>query len=196
MVRRGSTVRVRQRALQKPRMPALFISDRFADSRTWGRYGALYGAFRSKTAIREPDRPGARRGGERRRPHSPRRGLTPLSPEHQGAEIAIQAHAFSVGQLMTSWLTACATASWAPGLKTAIGAPIACRACPGRSLRDMRPNQVTRRTCWWPVIGASSRYFVAVLVVADNASDEHRCILGVRGQDQGLAGRNQIGARS
>jgi hypothetical protein len=49
--------------------------------------------------------------------------------------MAIQAHAFSVGQLMTSWLTACATASWAPGLKTAIGAPTA-----------------------WPVIGASSRY--------------------------------------
>src|SRR6266542_1088855 len=26
-----------------------FISDRFAEARMWGRYGALYGAFRSKT---------------------------------------------------------------------------------------------------------------------------------------------------
>jgi hypothetical protein len=49
MVRRGSTVRVRQRALQKPRITGLFVSDRFADSLTWGRHGALYGAFRSKT---------------------------------------------------------------------------------------------------------------------------------------------------
>jgi hypothetical protein len=40
MVRRGSTVRVRQRALQKPRITGLFVSDRFAGSRTWGRYGA------------------------------------------------------------------------------------------------------------------------------------------------------------
>jgi hypothetical protein len=53
MVRRGSTVRVRQRALQKPSTMALFVSDRFADSRTWGRYGALYGAFRSKNAVLE-----------------------------------------------------------------------------------------------------------------------------------------------
>jgi hypothetical protein len=45
----GSTVRVRQRALQKPRLTALFVSDRLAGSRTWGRYGALFGAFRSKT---------------------------------------------------------------------------------------------------------------------------------------------------
>src|SRR5438093_339598 len=27
----------------------LFFSDRFADSGTWNRYGALYGTFRSKT---------------------------------------------------------------------------------------------------------------------------------------------------
>src|SRR5207249_1226372 len=33
----------------KPPHDGLFVSDRFADSRTWGRYGALYGAFRSKT---------------------------------------------------------------------------------------------------------------------------------------------------
>jgi hypothetical protein len=56
MVRRGSTVRVRQRALQKPRMTGLLVSDRVADSRTWGRYGALYGAFRSKTRSKQPRR--------------------------------------------------------------------------------------------------------------------------------------------
>jgi hypothetical protein len=56
IVRRGSTVRVRQRALQKPRTPVLSVSDRFADHRTWGRYGALYGAFRSKTPVEERDR--------------------------------------------------------------------------------------------------------------------------------------------
>jgi hypothetical protein len=43
---------------------------------------------------------------------------------------------------------------------------------------------------------AGGRRVVAVLVVADNASDEDRCILGVWGQEQGLAGRDQIGARS
>jgi hypothetical protein len=52
MVRRGSPVRVRKRALQKRRITALFVSARFADRRTWGRYGALYGAFRSRTALR------------------------------------------------------------------------------------------------------------------------------------------------
>jgi hypothetical protein len=51
MVRRGSTVRVRQRALQKGRKSALYFSDRLAGRRTWARYGALYGAFRSKTLL-------------------------------------------------------------------------------------------------------------------------------------------------
>jgi hypothetical protein len=45
----GLTVRVRQRALQKRRMSALFCTDRRASGRTCGGYGALYGAFRSKT---------------------------------------------------------------------------------------------------------------------------------------------------
>ena len=48
MVTRGSTVRVRQRALQKPRKSALSLSGRLAGCRTWVRYGALYRAFRSK----------------------------------------------------------------------------------------------------------------------------------------------------
>jgi hypothetical protein len=46
MVRRGSTVRVRQRALQKRRTSALFCSARLAPERTCGGYGAVYGAFR------------------------------------------------------------------------------------------------------------------------------------------------------
>jgi hypothetical protein len=53
MVRRGSTVRVRQRALQKRRRLAPFVSDLFAVSRTCGRYGALCGAFRSRRGPEE-----------------------------------------------------------------------------------------------------------------------------------------------
>ncbi len=49
MVRRGSTVRVRQRALQKPRKAGLLLSVALAQSPECSGYGALYGAFRSKT---------------------------------------------------------------------------------------------------------------------------------------------------
>src|SRR6266545_7863974 len=49
MVRRGSTVRVRQRALQKRRKSALFHSDPLAPSPTCAGYGALYGASRSRS---------------------------------------------------------------------------------------------------------------------------------------------------
>jgi hypothetical protein len=49
MVRRGSTVRVRQRALQNASLTPFLFSDLLAGARTWGRYGALYGAFRSRT---------------------------------------------------------------------------------------------------------------------------------------------------
>jgi hypothetical protein len=45
MVRRGSTVRVRQRALQKRRKSAFLRSDRLAPRRMCGGYGAVYGAF-------------------------------------------------------------------------------------------------------------------------------------------------------
>jgi hypothetical protein len=51
MVRRGSTVRVRQRALQKPRSRGVFRSVRLAGCPACGGYGALYGAFRSKTPL-------------------------------------------------------------------------------------------------------------------------------------------------
>ena len=51
MVRRGSTVRVRQRALQKSRKAGLSVSDGLARSPARGRYGALYGAFRSRTPL-------------------------------------------------------------------------------------------------------------------------------------------------
>src|SRR5436189_1385841 len=37
-------------ALQKPRKKGLSVSGRLAGSPTWGRYGALYGAFRSPAA--------------------------------------------------------------------------------------------------------------------------------------------------
>jgi hypothetical protein len=49
MVRRGSTVRVRQRALQKRRTSALSRSDQLAPRPTRVGYGALYGAFASTT---------------------------------------------------------------------------------------------------------------------------------------------------
>jgi hypothetical protein len=45
MVRRGSTVRVRQRALQKRRTSALFRAARLALRRACGGYGTVYGAF-------------------------------------------------------------------------------------------------------------------------------------------------------
>ena len=46
MVRRGSTVRVRQRALQKPRQSRLFLSKELARTPVCGGYGAGYGALR------------------------------------------------------------------------------------------------------------------------------------------------------
>jgi hypothetical protein len=46
MVRRGSAVRVRQRALQKRRKLALFVRRGLARSPICGTCGALYGAFR------------------------------------------------------------------------------------------------------------------------------------------------------
>jgi len=49
MVRRGSTVRVRQRALQKPRKVVLLFSPELARSPVCTGYGALYGAFRSRS---------------------------------------------------------------------------------------------------------------------------------------------------
>src|SRR6266550_4354997 len=50
MVRRGSTVRVRQGALQKACTAAAYRAEPLAPSSTCGGYGALYGAFRSKTS--------------------------------------------------------------------------------------------------------------------------------------------------
>ena len=63
-LRRGSTVRVRQRALQKPRKAGLSHSGALAWSTTCGRYGAPYGAFRSRSVcVRSQKRPHwARRG--------------------------------------------------------------------------------------------------------------------------------------
>src|SRR5260221_6588272 len=46
----GSTVRVRQRALQKRRTSALLRSRRLAGSAACGGYGAVYGAFAFRTA--------------------------------------------------------------------------------------------------------------------------------------------------
>src|SRR5712692_3564761 len=51
MVRRGSTVRVRQRALEKPRKRGLLLSLSLARSTACGGYGALCGAFRSTFRI-------------------------------------------------------------------------------------------------------------------------------------------------
>jgi hypothetical protein len=51
MVRRGSTVRVRQRALQKRRKSALFLQDEFARAPVCSGYGAVYGAFRLRAVL-------------------------------------------------------------------------------------------------------------------------------------------------
>src|SRR6266480_3493336 len=48
MVRRGSPVRVRKRALQKARVPGLFGSDRLSRCRMCAGYGARHGAFRKE----------------------------------------------------------------------------------------------------------------------------------------------------
>src|SRR6266511_1157705 len=49
MVRRGSTVRVRQRALQKPRKLGLLRKRSVTCGHPCRRYGARFGAFRRRT---------------------------------------------------------------------------------------------------------------------------------------------------
>src|SRR4029453_13891332 len=51
MVRRGSTVRVRQRALQKSRKSPPFLSRELARAPVCSGYGAVHGAFRSPNAF-------------------------------------------------------------------------------------------------------------------------------------------------
>jgi hypothetical protein len=51
MVRRGSTVRVRQRALQNPCLERVFRSCGFARAPACGGYGAVYGAPKSRSPI-------------------------------------------------------------------------------------------------------------------------------------------------
>jgi hypothetical protein len=51
MVRRGSTVRVRQRALQKRRKSGLSPSAELARAPVCGGYGAVHGAFSSETLL-------------------------------------------------------------------------------------------------------------------------------------------------
>jgi hypothetical protein len=52
MVRRGSTVRVRQRALQKAaQIGAISLSKQLAQVPVCGRYGAPYGAFKAGTPL-------------------------------------------------------------------------------------------------------------------------------------------------
>jgi hypothetical protein len=78
MVRRGSTVRVRQRALQRRRTSALSRSGRLALDPARRRYGAVYGAFAS-AAKKHPGHPGQsalteqNAGGEVAYAGSPRR---------------------------------------------------------------------------------------------------------------------------
>ena len=57
MVRRGSTVRVRQRALQNPRKSGSFRSMQLAQAPVCGGYGADYGAFGFRTRLRQPAPP-------------------------------------------------------------------------------------------------------------------------------------------
>jgi hypothetical protein len=68
MVRRGSAVRVRKRALRKRRKSALFLWRQLARCPTWRGYAALYGAFRSKAPSQSrPFYASLRRRRERRR---------------------------------------------------------------------------------------------------------------------------------
>jgi catechol 2,3-dioxygenase-like lactoylglutathione lyase family enzyme len=87
MVRRGSTVRVRQRALQKPRKSRLFVSKELARAPVCGGYGAVYGAFRSRTPSWCPRwrrSRGYRRGRVRRR----------RSVLRAGSVVGVNAHFF------------------------------------------------------------------------------------------------------
>ena len=69
MVRRGSTVRVRQRALEKRRKPGLLLSGPLARSTACGGYGALYGALSSKSvSVRREKRPRCDQGRTQPRP--------------------------------------------------------------------------------------------------------------------------------
>jgi hypothetical protein len=58
MVRRGSTVRVRQRALQNPRSRGFSVQEALLFTRACGGYGAFYGAF--KRVRRPPPAPSSR----------------------------------------------------------------------------------------------------------------------------------------
>ena len=87
MVRRGSTVRVRQRALQKPRKAGLLLSDPLARRTACSGYGALYGAFRlrsvSVAAKKRPNR-GQSRGSVRPDSSTPTAAL--ITSEVAGSE--------------------------------------------------------------------------------------------------------------
>jgi hypothetical protein len=89
MVRRGSTVRVRQRALQKSSTSPLLRSARLAGSAACGGYGAVYGAFAFRTASRgsrvEPS--GIVALATTASPRSPCR-RTPRPPLQSGSEIS------------------------------------------------------------------------------------------------------------
>jgi hypothetical protein len=63
MVRRGSTVRVRQSSLQSPCKSAFFLLAPLAELPTCARYGAVYGARRVRKLVRRPPRRWAGRVG-------------------------------------------------------------------------------------------------------------------------------------
>jgi hypothetical protein len=56
MVRSGSTGRVRKRALQRARKTRPFLSNELARAPVCARYGAVYGALRSKTRVSDQSR--------------------------------------------------------------------------------------------------------------------------------------------
>jgi hypothetical protein len=69
MVRRGSTVRVRQRALAKAPQPGLLLSGPLARSTACGGYGAPYGALSSRSvSVRREKRPRCDQGRTQPRP--------------------------------------------------------------------------------------------------------------------------------
>jgi hypothetical protein len=94
MVRRGSTVRVRQRALQKPRKSLLFCRVRLQDLQYAVCVGAIYGAFRSTD----------RRGQRRIRPGSGAEaaedvGPASREPRRQGENRKVRLGAVASGKI-------------------------------------------------------------------------------------------------
>jgi hypothetical protein len=165
MVRRGSAVRVRQRALQKRRKSVLLLRQKLARFPTCRGHGALCGAFRSRT----------RRRKRRKSTHSPERlsdgaeptrarrsafGVFPiLSALTTGGltyERAVATTPFAGGMLPSTY----PEAATLPAVRQLLGELIDMQFADLRVLLRLRPDATQpRRRPWRRSSGSSSRRF-------------------------------------